>query len=68
MPRDARAYLSDIIDSCDVITEAVLGLDLAGYEGNRLVRSSVERREVPDRQVGERFRNRQPEGIIGPKP
>ncbi len=43
MPRDARAYLRDIIDSCDAITAAVLGLDLAGYEGNRLVRSSVER-------------------------
>ena len=43
MLRDARAYLSDIIDSCDAITVAVLDLDLAGYEGNRLVRSSVER-------------------------
>ena len=38
MPRDVRAYLSDIIDSCDAITAAVLGLDLVGYEGNRLVR------------------------------
>lgn len=43
MPRDARAYLSDIVDSCDAITAAVQGLDFAGYEGNRLVRSSVER-------------------------
>jgi len=43
MPRDARAYLADIIESCDAITVAVRGLDLAGYEGNRLVRSSVER-------------------------
>jgi uncharacterized protein with HEPN domain len=43
MPRDARAYLSDIIDSCNAITAAVQGLDLAGYEANRLVRSSVER-------------------------
>ena len=43
MPRDARAYLSDIIDSCDAITAAVQGLDFAGYEINRLVRSSVER-------------------------
>jgi len=43
MPRDARAYLSDITDSCDAIAAAVQGLDLAGYEGNRLVRSSVER-------------------------
>jgi uncharacterized protein with HEPN domain len=43
MPRDARAYLADIIESCDAIAVAVRGLDLAGYEGNRLVRSSVER-------------------------
>jgi hypothetical protein len=38
MPRDARAYLSDIIDSCDAITAAVQGLNFAGYERNRLIR------------------------------
>ena len=43
MARDARAYLADIIDACDAITTAVRGLDLHRYEGNRLVRSSVER-------------------------
>ncbi|PTL36743.1 hypothetical protein CLG94_03475 [Candidatus Methylomirabilis limnetica] len=43
MPRDARAYLADIIESCDAITVAVRDLNLAGYESNRLVRSSVER-------------------------
>ena len=43
MPRDARAYLADVIESCDAITVAIRGLDLAGYQGNRLVRSSVER-------------------------
>ncbi len=43
MAHDARAYLSDIIESCDAITVAVRDLDLARYEGNRLVRSSVER-------------------------
>jgi uncharacterized protein with HEPN domain len=43
MPRDVRAYLSDIIESCDAITAATQGLDFAGYEANRLVRSSVER-------------------------
>ena len=43
MPRDSRVYLSDIIDSCNAIISAVKGLDLAGYEANRLVRSSVER-------------------------
>ncbi len=43
MSRDARAYLSDVIEACDAITSAVRGLDLRSYEGNRLVRSSVER-------------------------
>lgn len=43
MPRDARAYLADVIESCDAIAVAVRGLDLTGYESNRLVRSSVER-------------------------
>jgi len=43
MPRDARAYLSDIIESCDAIEAAVEGLDLEGYVESRLVRSSVER-------------------------
>ena len=43
MPRDERAYLSDISESCDAIALAVSGLKLEDYETNRLVRSSVER-------------------------
>jgi len=43
MPRDERAYLSDIVESCEAIEIAVSGLDLAAYQSNRLVRSSVER-------------------------
>ena len=43
MPRDAQAYLADILDSCDAIVLAVHGLELEGYRANRLVRSSVER-------------------------
>lgn len=43
MPRDARAHLADIIESCDAITEALRGFDVTRYEGDRLVRSSVER-------------------------
>lgn len=43
MPRDERAYLADIIESCDAIALAVSGLKLENYETNRLVRSSVER-------------------------
>lgn len=43
MPRDERAHLADIVDSCEAIGIAVQGVDLAAYENNRLVRSSVER-------------------------
>ncbi len=43
MPRDERAYLADILESCDAIKCAVLNFDLAAYQENRLVRSSVER-------------------------
>lgn len=43
MPRDARAYLVDIVEACDAIRVAVRDLDLAQYQGSRLVRSSVER-------------------------
>jgi uncharacterized protein with HEPN domain len=43
MPRDARAYLADILDSCDAIVIATGKVDLDAYKVNRLVRSSVER-------------------------
>ena len=64
MPRDARAYLSDVIEACDAITNAVGGLDLQSYEGNRLVRSSVEREFII---IGEALvaLNRMSEEIFG---
>lgn len=43
MSRDARAYLADILESCDAIVLATGGLDLDAYRATRLVRSSVER-------------------------
>jgi uncharacterized protein with HEPN domain len=43
MPRDERAYLSDVIEACEAIAAAVRGLDLAAYQSTRLVRSAVER-------------------------
>ena len=43
MPRDARAYLADIVESCDAIEAAIDSIWLENYLGNRLVRSSVER-------------------------
>ena len=64
MPRDARAYLSDVTEACDAITNAVWGLDLQSYEGNRLVRSSVEREFII---IGEALAalNRMSEEIFG---
>lgn len=43
MPRDMRAYLADVIDSCKAIESALAGLDLSAYQSDRLVRSAVER-------------------------
>jgi uncharacterized protein with HEPN domain len=43
MKRDARAYLADILESCDAIEAAIAGLSLDDYLDSRLVRSSVER-------------------------
>jgi uncharacterized protein with HEPN domain len=43
MPRDQRAYLADILESCNPIQTATRNLDFATYRENRLVRSSVER-------------------------
>jgi uncharacterized protein with HEPN domain len=43
MPRDERAYLSDILEACEAISAAVQGMDLATYQSTRLVRSAVER-------------------------
>lgn len=43
MRRDVRAYLSDIVDSCDAIAAALDGIDLDAYKASRLIRSAVER-------------------------
>jgi uncharacterized protein with HEPN domain len=43
MPRDERAFLADILESCDAIGTAIRDLDLVTYQSSRLVRSSVER-------------------------
>jgi hypothetical protein len=39
MPRDERAYLADVVDSCEAIEIAISGLNLSGYTASRLVRS-----------------------------
>lgn len=43
MQREPRAYVVDIVESCDAIALAVNGVPLDAYLGNRLVRSAVER-------------------------
>lgn len=43
MPHDARVYLSDVVEACTAILDAVAGADLATYTANRLIRSAVER-------------------------
>ena len=43
MPRDARAYLSDVIEACEAIASAVDGMTFEDYSKTRLVRSAVER-------------------------
>jgi uncharacterized protein with HEPN domain len=41
MPRDARAYLADIVESCEAIRAAMSGTDLETYKANRMIRSAV---------------------------
>ncbi len=43
MPRSALAYLADVVESCDGIDLALHDVDLAAYQGNRVVRMAVER-------------------------
>lgn len=43
MPRDPRAYLRDIVDCCDAITQMIFGLDLESYQQDRVIRRAVER-------------------------
>jgi uncharacterized protein with HEPN domain len=43
MQREPRAYLADILESCDAIATAVSSMQIEDYLGSRLVRSSVER-------------------------
>jgi len=42
MQREPRAYLADILESCDAIATAVSGMQIEDDLGSRLVRSSVE--------------------------
>jgi len=43
MPRDASAYLRDIIEACESIESILVGVDLDEYVASREKRSAVER-------------------------
>jgi uncharacterized protein with HEPN domain len=43
MQREPRAYLADILESCEAVSTALSGMHIDDYLTNRLVRSSVER-------------------------
>jgi uncharacterized protein with HEPN domain len=43
MQRDPRAFLWDVQQAAEAITQFTAGLDVAGYRTNPLVRSAVER-------------------------
>ena len=43
MQREPRAFIEDIVTSCDAIAADVAGLDVEFYLSNRTVRSAVER-------------------------
>ena len=43
MPRSTAAYLADVVDACDAITEVLSGVDLGTYALRRPIRSAVER-------------------------
>jgi uncharacterized protein with HEPN domain len=53
MPRDARTYLLDIVDSCDAVGSAITGVDFEAYRDSRLIRAAVEREFII---VGEAMR------------
>lgn len=43
MQREPRAFVEDIIVSCDAIAADVAGVDVDAYVANRAIRSAVER-------------------------
>ncbi len=46
MKRDARAYLLEIRENCDLILKFVSNVDLSAYKADELRKSAVERRFI----------------------
>ncbi len=42
-PRDARAFLADMLEACDAIIHGCATRDMTDYESDRFFRSSMER-------------------------
>ena len=42
MPRDPRAWLTDIVAACDLLLEFTSGKTFTDYAGDALLRSAVE--------------------------
>jgi len=61
MPRDASAYLVDIIEACDSIESILAGVDLDAYVASREKRSAVEREFIIIGETTARLRDVAPE-------
>ena len=61
MPRDARAYLSDVIGCCAAIEQALSGVALETYKSRRLIRSAVEREFITIGEAISALRRSSPE-------
>src|SRR5690242_11780179 len=61
MPREAAAYLLDIVEACDAIKAAIDGLDFNAYGENRVVRSAVEREFFTIGEAAAALRRRAPD-------
>lgn len=61
MPREAAAYLREIIDACDSIDSILADIDLEGYLASREKRSAVEREFILIGEATVQLRHAAPE-------
>src|SRR4051812_28262084 len=53
MPRDPRAWLTDVVSACELLTDFTRGKTFTDYAGDAMLRSAVERQS---QVVGEALR------------